>query len=233
MNKSLYILNKKASASLSKDLFLTNYWPLDNNQMLDLKGAANMIQGSATTFSTETNVCGKGSLSLNNGWTQVHAGNYFNSPEFTIFVWVYPIGVGNWARIIDLFNVNNQDNIVLALSEGTTMKPAMDIHSGHSGYTGNTVVVGVYSSQPLVSNQWQSLATTFNGTFACIYINGTLTGSTQQSFTLPSNYSRSNFYIGRSDYVGDGVSSSCLKNLRIYNKSLTQTQIMEIMAEGK
>ena len=198
--------------------------------MLDIKGAANMIQGSATTFSTETYVCGKGALSLNNGWTQIPAGNYFNSPEFTIFVWVYPFGVGIWARIIDFFNVNNQDNIVFALSGTTTMNPALDIHSG---FTGNTVVAAVYSSQPLVSNQWQSLAATYNGTFACIYLNGTLVGSATQTFNLPSNYSRSNCYIGRSDYVGDGVSSSCLKNLRIYNKSLTQAQILEIMAESE
>jgi hypothetical protein len=58
--------------------------------MKDLIGSADMTQGSLTSFTMDRFGNANSALALNGGWTQVPAGVYFDSIEFTISVWVYP-----------------------------------------------------------------------------------------------------------------------------------------------
>ena len=76
------------------------------------------------------------------------------------------------------------------------------------------------------------LIATFDETYLKVYINGTLTVTTQRSFTLPT-LSRNLNYIGKSNWAGDGYSYSYLDDLRFYNKSLTQTDLTEIMNQNQ
>ena len=78
---------------LSSDQYLTHYWSFDNEQMLDQIGMAHMTQGILTKF-VEDRFCNPNSaLALNGGWTQVPPGVYFDTPEFTIWVYVMLIRV--------------------------------------------------------------------------------------------------------------------------------------------
>ena len=43
---------------------------------------------------------------------------------------------------------------------------------------------------------------------------------------------RSNCFIGKSNFASDGVSSSFLDDLRFYNKSLTSSEINHLMLEN-
>ena len=81
---------------LSTDQYLTHYWPITNGTMLDTIGNSNMIQGDLTSFTLDRFGCPNAALALNGGWTQVPSGIYFNTPEFSISVWVYPQQVGGY-----------------------------------------------------------------------------------------------------------------------------------------
>ncbi len=215
-------------ANLSTDQYLTHYWSFVYGSMRDVIGSADMTQGSLTSFTTDRFGNVNSSLALNGGWTHVPAGIYFDTPEFTISVWVYPINVGSASRIVDFANGPSSDNILLSLAYGNTLKPYFVIFSG------STSIFSIISSKPIILNQWQFLTGTFNGTNARVYLNGTLVAETNsQSYTRPFNLSRSNCYIGRSAWSGDGYSSSYLDVLRFYNKSLTHEEILELMNYNK
>ena len=64
-----------------------------------------------------------------------------------------------------------------------------------------------------------------------MYINNQLTGSFSQSYTLPTIV-RTNCLIGLSNWPGDEMSWSILDDMRFYNKSLTQTEIIQVMNEN-
>jgi hypothetical protein len=199
--------------------------------MKDVIGSADMTsQVNLTSFTKDRFGNVVSALALNGGWTQVPQGVYFNSLEFSISVWVYPSNVGYFSRIIDFGNGQLSDNVVLSLSGGYTLQPFFEIYSGPSKE------ISALSSKQITQNQWQFLTATFNGSMARIYLNGTLIGeSVIQSHIRPFNLSRSKCYIGKSNWLsnGDGYSSSYLDDLRFYNKSLTQVEILELMNYNK
>lgn len=141
----------------SSDQYLTHYWPISNGKGLDEIGSANMLPASGLTF-VEDRFCNKNlALSLNGGWTYIPRGIYFDSPEFTIAVWVYPQQIGKNSRVIDFGNFASSDNIIFGLSMSDSLQP---------------FVLSSISSQFLSLNQWQFLVGTFNGTNERFYLNG-------------------------------------------------------------
>jgi hypothetical protein len=213
-----------AVMTLSTDQYLTHHWPFGNGTMRDAIGTADMIQGNLTSFVADRFGNVNSALALNGGWTLVPPGIYFDTPEFTIAVWVYPQQIESYSRIIDFGNGILLDNKVLSLSSGNSLEPFFAILSG-SNYIFQTK-----STKQITPNQWQFLTATNNGTIAIIYLNGTLVAeSNTQNYTRPFNLSRSSCYIGKSNWAHDGYSHSYLDDLRFYNKSLTQEEINELM----
>jgi hypothetical protein len=214
----------------SENLFeyLTHYWPIDNGEMIDVIGGANMQQGSggaSVLFLNDRFGNANAALGLNGGFAQVPAGIYFNYPMFTVSVWIYPQTVGAFARIIDFGN-GISDNLVFTQSTGTDMKPYFQFINGNTWYP------IAYSSLILTTSQWQFLAATYDGTTLRLYLNGILVGSSQVSYCLPT-LTRVNNYIGKSanspPLGSDGYSFSYLDDLRFYNISLSQSQIIDLM----
>ncbi len=117
----------------------------------------------------------------------------FETPEFTISVWVYPQQVGNWSRVIDFGNVLETtplDNIVLRLDSNSNNLPALNIVVG----TQNSVSQSI---KALSNATWQLLTATFNGSLQSFYINGTLACNKSINYSLPK-LTRSYNYIGKS-----------------------------------
>jgi hypothetical protein len=187
--------------------------------MNDVKGAADMSQGNATSYTSDRFGNANSALALNGGWTQVPSGVYFNSQESTISVWVLPQQFGSWARIVDFGNGPSSNNIVLTLSFGNSLTPVLACIGSFSAT----------SARNLTLNEWQFLAATFNGTNARIYLNGTLVADINFQIITPSTQSSNSCYIGKSNWPDNGYSSSYLDDLRFYNKSLTQDEIIELM----
>jgi hypothetical protein len=208
---------------VSTDQYLRHYWPIDNGSMKDVISSADMTQGNLTSFTMDRFGNLNSALALNGGYTRVPSGVYFDSIEFTISAWVYPSNVGLNSRIIDFGNGRTANNIILSLSSGN-LKPYFQIFSR------SNLVFTATSSKPLTENRWQFLTATLNGTNATVYLNGTLVAeSNTQNYTRPFNLSRSNCYVGKSNWPSDRYSSSYLDDLRFYNKSLTQEEIIDLM----
>jgi hypothetical protein len=192
--------------------------------MKDVIGPADMTQGNLTSFVADRFGNKISALALNGGWTQVPPGIYFDTPEFTISVWIYPMNVSSWSKIIDFGNGQSADNIVLGLSYSNNLKPYFEFHSGSDN------VFQATSSKPVTFNQWQFLTATFNQKNATVYLNGTCVAKTNaSSFTQQINLSRSRCFIGKSNWASNGYSFSYLDDLRFYNRSLTQEEIVELM----
>ena len=206
------------SFALPTDQYLTHSWPIKMGTMLDEIGAAHMTQGNSTSFIEDRFGCPNSALALNGGWTQVPPGIYFDTPEFTISFWIYPQQVGVWSRVIDFGNGPNSNNIFL--SQYST--PYFQI------YSNNVIVNKAVSPDNLQTNKWQFLAVTLNCNRSTIYIDGQLTINLNKQYTLQIS-NRTNCFIGKSNWAGDGYSYSNLDDLRFYNKSLTQEEIVELM----
>jgi hypothetical protein len=188
--------------------------------MNDHIGSAHMTQGNLTTFTLDRFGNQNSALALNGGWTQVPAGIYFDTPEFTISVWFMPQQVSPWARLIDFGSGPGTDNIVLVLNDANNNRfPIVGFEN-----------VYLISSKPLIPYEWHHLASTFDGHTLNIYINGTLTDTkTFSSFIQLSILNRTHNYVGKSNWNGDGYSFSFIDDLRFYKKNLTQTQINELV----
>ena len=203
---------------------MTHYWPIGKSEMIDVIGGADMTQGVLTTFTTDRFGNANSSLDLNGGFTQLPSGVYFNTPEFTISVWIYPINVSLSSRVIDFGNGQELDNIILTVSQNDWLKPTFEV------YSGGTKIAQSVSSDQLQLEKWQFLTATFNESSVFLYINAIVKANTTFNHTsLDSSLNRINNYIGKSNWYGDGFSSFYLDDLRFYSKSLSQTEIKNVM----
>jgi len=189
--------------------------------MFDEIGSANMTQGYNTGFVADRFCNPYSALALNGGWAEIPPEVYFDTPEFTISVWVYPLNVGSNARIIDFGNGQN-DNIIFSLSYMQTLTPYIYFQS-------KTFV----SSAMLSLGKWQFLVATFNKTRLNIYKDGILIYSNNSLIYSNPTVIRNNCYVGKSNWPTDGFSYSYLDDLRIYNTSLIRDEIIQIMNENK
>ncbi len=207
--------------STSSDDYLTHYWSFDCGTMFDEIGSADMIQGFNTTF-VEDRFCNPYSaLALNGGWAQVPSGVYFDTLEFTISVWIYPLNVGSYARIIDFGNSPN-DNIIFSMSYNQTLKPSIYFQSKF-----------FVSSALLSLGKWQFIVATFNRTLLNIYKDGILIYSNNSLTLSNAAVYRNSCYVGKSNWPNDGFSYSYLDDLRFYNSSLSRDEIIQMMNENK
>ena len=208
--------------SLPSDAYLTNYWPIDNSQMTDVIGQAHMQQGMNTTFVADRFGIPNSALGLNGGYTVLPSGVYFSTP-FTITVWVCTNAVSPYARILDIGNGFQADNIVLLPNDGAANMPYFLVSDS------TTWVVLPTSSVTLVDGQWYFLAATYSGTYAQIYVDGhfTVQASTTKTFT-PNNVIRTQNYVGKS-VAGNGYSFTYVDDLRFYNICMTPSQLNDTM----
>ena len=215
----------EALNALQNDQYLTHHWAISNSQMIDYVGNANMVQGSATTFTTDRFGHANEALSLNGGWTTLPSGVYFNTPQFTISVWVWPNAIsGQYSRVIDIGNPGPTFEIELTINSANgDRKPSMWIYyaspsSSYFGFSTNT---------QLALNTWQFLAATYDGLTMRIYIDGVASGTYPYTYTMPS-MTRSACFVGKNPW-NQGSSSSYLDDLRFYNKSLSLCEINDLM----
>ena len=186
-----------------------------------------MSQGSLTSFTTDRFGNANSALALNGGWTQAPSGIYFNTPEFTISVWIYPQLLGSVSNVINFGNGSPLDNIQLSIYQSRYSSPQFEIYNGST----SMITASASSSQRLAWCQWQLLTVTFSSisNMTIIYINGQATVSLNKNFN-PLTQNRTKCYIGKSFYGTVQVySSSYLDDLRFYNKSLSQCEILALM----
>ena len=190
--------------------------------MKDVSGEADMMQGSLTQFAADRFGNPNASLDLNEGWTQLPTGIYFDTPEFSVSLWVFPKTAGINSRLFDCGNGQASDNVLL-----TILKPFFCVYSGKTpNYLGT-------SSKNLTFNQWQFFTLTFNGTQTNMYINSDLVINKTVDRLTMATVTRNSCYIGKSHWPSNGNTGAYLDDLRFYNVSLTQTEVIELMNQNE
>jgi len=120
--------------------------------------------------------------------------------------------------VIDFGNGENSDNVQLDLSNGSSGCPIIGIlnYSSFENFSP--------TSNALPLNTWVHLAGVLNGTIASIYINGTYNGNTVQY--IPRDIIRASNFVGKSNWARDSLADARFKNIRIYNRSLSEFEIL-------
>jgi hypothetical protein len=180
-----------------------------------------MINGSSTIITSDRRGNLNEALNLNNGYAYVPLGVYFSS-AFTITAWIYPSQLQTGSRLIDFANGPSNDNIVISLKKISTNTLYFEIYN-----SGNRYATVEYIA--LIENQWLFLSLCYDGTSVKIYFSGTVAGSSTFSNFMPNFLNRAKNYIGKSNWNGDGVSTTIIDELRIYNRCLSQTEINSLM----
>jgi len=179
----------------------TTWYDLSSNHYdATLYNGANFVNGNAINFD------------YTQGQYAALAPNSMLGGDMTAIGWVYVRSYQSWSRLFDFGNGAGSQNVILAVSDGTTGTP---VYSIGNNLNGNTTV-------PL--NQWVQLVGIQNGFDGYLYMNG------QQIGVLPSNGSIPNVirnynYIGRSNWGSDAYLDGKISYLKIYNRVLSPAEI--------
>ena len=179
------------------------------NTIYDLTGNSNTCTFSATpTY----DVASKGNLLLAGYGTVAHTSTLWGSNQFTLSVWAKKIGAGSAGErgIMISKDTNYIDhgynNLTLASFYTSTSQPV------------------IYGNAQANRNEWRHYATTYDGTLACLYENGALTGTT--SFTGPLTSTSTPLNIGQ--WNGGGFSfNGKLGTMMTYNRALSAQEVKQ------
>ncbi len=160
-----------------------------------------------------------------NGFIDVPDGVYFTGGDFSISAWINPTAWNTWSRVLDFGNGPNNNNILLAATNGTVGRPAVQIYNGTTPGTVHTSPVGV--TAPI--GQWTHLVFTHQGGLSTLYLNGVAVVS--GTHPAPVNILRTICYIGRSNWAQDGYYNGVMDDLRVYNRSLSTEEIALLTME--
>ncbi|MFM1947279.1 MAG: hypothetical protein RL207_1562, partial [Bacteroidota bacterium] len=190
-----------------------------------LSGTQNICNGSSTPFLVENSSANSSALDFDgvNDFATAPAGVYFDDNTFTIESWVYINSHNNYQRLFDFGNGITNNNVLFVLSEATNGKPGFNIYnaSGQGHF--------INSPTPLPLNQWVHLAAVRNGTFAGIYVNGSLVVSANDWTVSTPNATRNNCYIGKDNWGSSVTMGAKVREFRIWTTAKTQLQIQTNM----
>jgi hypothetical protein len=201
------------------------YYPMDNN-VNDLSG--NNLDGvnyNCTPVPDRFNF-------PNNALYFDGTGDYIDVPDgvffdgdYTVSAWVNPDEIRSWSRLIDFANGQNNNNILVSMSQNMTGYFTNEVYnnSNSGGYT--------YCASPLPLNTWTMVTAVLEGSNIKIYLNGQICTSSYTS-QLPQNVVRTMNYIGRSNWAFDSYYKGKIDDLRIYDAALDETEVYSLFQSG-
>ncbi|MCE5187466.1 MAG: glycoside hydrolase family 127 protein [Planctomycetaceae bacterium] len=134
----------------------------------------------------------------------------------TVSVWVYPTAVKDWARFIDFGNGSASGNIWFG-RRASSNDLAFECWSGSSS---NGLVS---ASNAIALNEWQMFTAAADAAGNVrLFKNGQLI---QTGTSAPTSVTRTNNYVGRSNWSGDAYYQGRMDDLRVYNYNLTDAQV--------
>ncbi|NUM46515.1 MAG: PASTA domain-containing protein [Anaerolineales bacterium] len=139
--------------------------------------------------------------------------------DFTVESWVYLRKIGNWVRLMDFGNGPGQDNVLIALSRGTTGLLGLHVYNSTGGGA------RVDTSVPMPVQRWAHFAATFKGDTVALYLNGQEVFR-QGGFVPPIKIQRRLNYIGRSHWAADALANAMLAEFRIWRRARTREEIL-------
>ena len=200
---------------------LSNLWTFSSN-IEDSVTGLNLVNANSYSFVEDRFGKANSAVFFNSGYSQLPSDVYF-SESFSISAWVNVRRVENHARVIDCGIYENQhtDNVILALSHGTSAIPYFDLISNN--YQSGHVV----SSHPYTVNSWIHLALGFS-LEAELYMNGQLVASKRITHP-PRSITRTSCYIGKSNWHEDHNAVAYFDDIMFFKKGLSQEQVATVM----
>lgn len=185
-----------------------------------------MQQGALATFVADRFGNQNSALSLNGGYTQIPGGIYFDTPQFTISVWVCPLSIVQpFSRLLEFSNGCHLDSLSLLLDQGTTssnLLPKFEV------FVNSTTHYKVSSNVRLLTGVWQMITISFDEAVLSFYINSTLVQTSGIVAYSPQSIMRTQNYAGNTSCPNSGYSSSYLDDIRFFNVSLIQKEIVDL-----
>lgn len=153
------------------------------------------------------------------GYVSLPAGFDSFGGGFSCELWAYPTAANSWARFFDIGNGPSMDNIVLT-REGLTDNVRFDV------YRGATLTGRLLASNAITQDTWQHFVATIDTTgYGRIYKNGALIAHGPMAIPIVS--SRSNCYIGRSNWEADSYYQGRIDEFAIYDKCLSAAEVSD------
>ncbi|MBI3968024.1 MAG: PQQ-dependent sugar dehydrogenase, partial [Chloroflexi bacterium] len=178
--------------------------------------SAGVTLNQAGALSSETS----SGVALDGASGHVVAPNGFSSfaTGLTVEAWIYPTANGWSARIVDFGNGQGSDNVIFSRREDSN-DLKLEIYQGGSS-AGSLVATGV-----LTPNAWQHVAVTLSPTgSATIYRNGQAVAT--GAVPLPLNVTRTQNYVGRSNWAGDAFFQGRLDEVAVYPTALGAARLL-------
>ena len=155
----------------------------------------------------------------------------------------------NWERIIDIGNANQDRNILVA-RVGTTQDLQFETYNNAGPLAPSTGSCKAISG--IDDNTWTHWSIVLNGSTCAIYKNGSLYTGTTSTYVastnttttgtssavafaiLPtSNVTRSNTYIGRSNWSADAYFEGGIADLAIFNRAISAAEVTSMQTIQK
>ena len=185
----------------------------------DIINEADLYDGSNVTLTQNRFNKSDSALSLTQGYYKMPPRVYFNG-NFSLLTWVKIKQISYQARLIEVSNGRNNNNLAFILNYQSTLSPYFRLFSG------STTISLLKSSQQLEKDKWQHVTFVLSLPNVFIYIDGQLVGN-DTATDIPMNVTRSVNYLGRSMWSSlDTDLNADLDELKIFNRALTKDEIL-------
>lgn len=193
---------------------LEYYWPFNGNGN-ELISGANIIGGSSYSYTTDRLNSPSSAIYVNNGYMQMSAGYYINS-DFTITAWVNPQTylLASNRRLLQFSTANGLDIVLI------------DIYVNINFAIVNAGLQRTLSTANQPCGKWYHLAVSLQGITGTIYINGQV--KTQGALYTVRNIIQTNAVFGSAG-AGAGLTDAKFDDIKVFNRSLTQAEIIKVM----
>jgi hypothetical protein len=193
-------------------------YPTTGTTWTDLSGNGNHATLFNTPIWSNTNG-GTFTFDSTSDYAEVPDGFANFTSGITVFAFVNMGAANSWERIIDFGGPAEGQNSILFARSGTSNTLIFQF----IGISGNP---SISATNGIVNNTIACYAGTANGTTGALYRNGVSILS--QSFTsLPPNATRTNCWIGRSNFYQDPYFQGTMHLILIYNRALSATEIAQ------
>ncbi len=205
---------------------LVAWWPFNGNANSNVGPYNGTVYGATPSDGQNGQPNGAYSFSGAGDYISIPAGFTDLSNGFTISVWAKPTASSSFARFLD-FGVGQANQNILFARTSTSNDLELDIANGANSFIG----VVKTTSGPIVNNQWVLYTATMNSTGTMtIYKNGGVVATANGS--LPLVVTRTSNFIGRSNWPSDSYYQGSMDDMRVYNRALSASEILQLFNNG-
>lgn len=180
---------------------------------------------NSASINTTTYNTGSGSLYLNGSTQYVDIDDFATSTGgITIACWI-KTSSGGWKRIFDFGTGQSSDNILFSPSNGPSVYRGSEANqpAGSWGFANGNWNHLIWTLSPPTGT-----TCTWN-----IYKNGSVMNTYTTYFYPSSDVTRTNNYIGRSNWSADGYTTGYFDDFRMYSREISSSEALQLYNHTK